>query len=43
MSRKIGVTVTLEPEQVEWLENYDGSMSEGARAAIDELAGFNDD
>jgi len=40
MGRKIGVTVTLEPEQVEWLEDYDGSMSEGARAAIDELAGF---
>lgn len=39
MARKIGVTVTLRPEQVEWLENHDGSMSEAARQAIDAHAG----
>ena len=35
MARKIGVTVTLRPDQVEWLENHDESMSEAARQAID--------
>ena len=35
MARKIGVTVTLRPDQVEWLENHDESMSEAAREAID--------
>jgi len=35
MVRKVGVTVTLRPDQVEWLENHDESMSEAVRQAID--------
>jgi hypothetical protein len=35
MARKVGVTVTLRPDQVEWLENHDESMSEATRLAID--------
>lgn len=35
MARKIGVTVTLRPDQVAWLEDHDESMSEAARQAID--------
>ena len=38
MARKIGVTVTLRPDQVEWLENHDESMSEATRIAIDNHA-----
>lgn len=37
MARKIGISVSLRPDQVEWLEEQDGSMSEVVREAIDEL------
>ena len=43
MARKVGVTVTLRPEQVEWLENHDESMSEATRQAIDAHAGLEDE
>ena len=43
MARKVGVTVTLRPEQVEWLENHDESMSEATRQAIDAHAGLKDE
>lgn len=43
MARKVGVTVTLRPDQVEWLENHDESMSEATRQAIDAHAGLKDE
>jgi hypothetical protein len=43
MARKVGVTVTLRPDQVEWLENHDESMSEATRQAIDAHAELNNE
>jgi hypothetical protein len=43
VTRKIGVTVTLRPDQVEWLESNNSNMSEAVREAIDATAELDDE
>jgi len=43
MARKIGVTVVLRQDQLEWVENHDGNMSEAVRQAIDSHTGLEAD
>ena len=37
MPRKIGISVALRQDQVSWLEEQEGSISENVREAVDEL------
>jgi len=43
MGRKVGVTVVLRQDQLEWIDNHGDNMSEAVREAIDGHTGLEAD